>query len=216
MTEPNHREPSNLPHTVSEAPFDPYSVEAVTPEQERYYLATQWQLMWWKLKRHKLAVWSGIFLIVLYASIFISELIAPYALQTRNTDFLYHPPQSINLFHEGEFVGPFVYKSVGEFDLKDFQWRYTEDTTTPQPIRFFCLGDSYEYFGLIEGRFHLFCPATGGELFLFGTPLGSRRALSGDLWRANFANRWAVWRRNLVHYRHRCRRACRLLRRLGG
>ena len=50
------REP--LEHYVSDAPFDPYSVETLTPEQERYYLAGQWKLMWWKLKRHKLAVAS--------------------------------------------------------------------------------------------------------------------------------------------------------------
>ena len=31
---------------VSEAPFDPHSIEALTPEQERYYLAGQWKLMW--------------------------------------------------------------------------------------------------------------------------------------------------------------------------
>ena len=47
-----------LEHYVSKEPFDPYSVEVLTPEQERYYLATQWQLIWWKLKRHKLAVVS--------------------------------------------------------------------------------------------------------------------------------------------------------------
>ena len=138
-----------LAHTVSDAPFDPYSVEAVTPEQERYYLATQWQLMWWKLKRHKLAVWSGVFLLLMYGSILFSEILAPYALQTRNTDFLYHPPQEVHWFHEGEFMGPFVYKSTGRFDLKDFQWKYTEDTEKPQPIRFFCLGDTYSYFGLV-------------------------------------------------------------------
>lgn len=188
MTPPGRKsDVEPLPHTVSEAPFDPYSVEAVTPEQERYYLATQWQLMWWKLKRHKLAVWSGVFLIVMYASILVSEVLAPYALQTRNTDFLYHPPQSVHLFHEGEFIGPFVYKSIGEFDLKDFQWKYTEDRTQPQPIRFFCLGDSYRYFGLIEGRFHLFCPAEGGELFLLGTDRLGRDVLSRIIYGARIS-----------------------------
>jgi len=189
MNDPKDRRPDRepLPHTVSQAPFDPYSVEAVTPEQERYYLATQWQLMWWKLKRHKLAVWSGIFLIALYASILLSEILAPYALQSRNTDFLYHPPQEVHWFHEGEFVGPFVYKSIGEFDLKDFQWKYTQDTDQPQPIRFFCLGDPYRYFGLIEGRFHLFCPAQDGHLFLLGTDRLGRDVLSRIIYGARIS-----------------------------
>ncbi|MCB9930159.1 MAG: ABC transporter permease [Alphaproteobacteria bacterium] len=188
MTAPPRRPDLDpLPHTVSKAPFDPYSVEAVTAEQERYYLATQWQLMWWKLKRHRLAVWSGLFLIALYASILVSEILAPYALQTRNTDFLYHPPQEVHWFHDGAFVGPFVYKSVGEFDLKDFQWRYTEDTTLPQPLRFFCLGDSYRYFGMIEGRFHLVCPAEGGQLFLLGTDRLGRDVLSRIIYGARIS-----------------------------
>jgi peptide/nickel transport system permease protein len=115
-------DPPRLKHTFSDAPFDPYSVEQVTPEQERYFLATQWQLMWWKLKRHRLAVWSGIFLLLLYASIFVSEILAPYALDTRNSSALYHPPQAVHLFHEGEFMGPFVYGTKSKFDLKDFEY----------------------------------------------------------------------------------------------
>src|SRR3546814_13265650 len=66
-----------LPHYVSDAPFDPYSVEALTPEQERYYHATQWRLMWWKLRRHRLAVVSGVVLLLLYGSILVSEILAP-------------------------------------------------------------------------------------------------------------------------------------------
>ena len=48
-----------LPHYVAPEPFDPHSVEKMTPEQERYYLASQWRMMWWKLRRHRLAVISG-------------------------------------------------------------------------------------------------------------------------------------------------------------
>src|SRR3546814_3495194 len=82
-----------LPHYVSDAPFDPYSVEALTPEQERYYHATQWRLMWWKLRRHRLAVVSGVILLLLYGSILVSEILAPYNQETRNIDHTYAPPQ---------------------------------------------------------------------------------------------------------------------------
>jgi peptide/nickel transport system permease protein len=180
-------EPPPLPHTISDAPFDPYSVEHVSAEQERYYLATQWQLMWWKLKRHRLAVWSGIFLLLLYGSILISEQLAPYALDTRHTDSLFHPPQGIHLFHDGELVGPFVYGTKSEFNLKDFQWRHEVDRTKVEPIRFFCMGDPYHYFGLIEGRFHLFCPAKDGNLFLLGTDRLGRDVLSRMIYGARIS-----------------------------
>src|SRR4051794_7706980 len=98
-----------LGHFVSSAPFDPLSIEAMTDEQSRVYQASQVRLMWWKFKRHKLAVASAIFLAALYLMIFFSEVIAPYNLHTRNMDFIYSPPQRVRLFHDGSFVGPFVY-----------------------------------------------------------------------------------------------------------
>ena len=52
-----------LQHYVSTAPFDPMSVEVMTDEQAKIHLASQTRLMWWKFKRHKLALASGIFLL---------------------------------------------------------------------------------------------------------------------------------------------------------
>ena len=68
-------------HYVNPEPFDPAEVERLTPEQERFYTASQW-LMWWKFRRHRLAVISAWFLLIMYGSILISEFIAPYNLHT--------------------------------------------------------------------------------------------------------------------------------------
>ena len=46
-------------HFVSTTPFDPYTIEELTAEQERYHMASQWRMMWWRLKRHRVAVVSG-------------------------------------------------------------------------------------------------------------------------------------------------------------
>ncbi len=158
-----------LEHFVSQEPFDPYAVETLTPAQERYFLATQWRLMWWKLKRHKLAVISGAFLIFMYLVVVVAEVVAPYALETRDSKNLFAPPQSVHIVHEGAFIGPFVYAYKQKLDFKTMQRNYTEDISKPQPIRFLCLGDEYSYFGLFNARFHLACPAEGGALFLMGT-----------------------------------------------
>jgi len=167
-----------LEHWVSPAPFDPGAVETLTAEQERYYMAPVWLVMWWKLKRHRLAVISGAVLLAMYLSILVSEVLAPYDLHSRNTDFIYAPPQQIHLFHEGEFVGPFVYGFAYMLNMDTLKREYAENPTDPQPIRFFCLGDEYEFWGLIPGRFHLICPAEGGTLFLLGTDRLGRDMLS--------------------------------------
>ena len=158
-----------LPHYVRREPFDPHDGEKGDPALERYYMATQWRLMWWKLKRHKLALWSGVFLLVMYASILVSEMIAPYAIGTRNTDFIYAPPQQVHLFHEGRFVGPFVYGLDYSLDMDTLKRDYAPNPDKVQPIRFFCQGERYEWMGLVEGGFHFICPAEGGTLFLLGT-----------------------------------------------
>ncbi|MCA3260680.1 MAG: ABC transporter permease [Telmatospirillum sp.] len=158
-----------LPHYVRREPFDAYDGERLDPKLESYYMATQWRLMWWKLKRHRLAVWSGVFLLLMYASILVSEMIAPYASGTRNTDFIYAPPQAVHLFHDGKFVGPFVYGLDYSLDLDTLKRNYTPNPDKVQKLRFFCSGDRYEWMGLVAGSFHFVCPAEGGTFFFFGT-----------------------------------------------
>jgi peptide/nickel transport system permease protein len=156
-------------HYVNPEPFDPLDVERLTPEQERFYTASQWQLMWWKFRRHQVAVISAWFLILLYGSILISEIIAPYNLHSRNPEFIHFPPQGVHLFHEGSFVGPFVYGFSFKLNMENLKREYTVDTTKVQRLRYFCLGDDYKFWGTIPGSFHLICPAEGGTFFLLGT-----------------------------------------------
>jgi peptide/nickel transport system permease protein len=107
--------------------------------------------MWWKLRRHRLAVICGVILALNYATIMFSEVIAPYNLHTRNTEFIYSPPQSIHLFHEGKFIGPFVYGRDYELDMDILKRNYPENRNLVQPLRFFCQGDSYRFWGLVRG-----------------------------------------------------------------
>ncbi|MDA1069993.1 MAG: ABC transporter permease [Proteobacteria bacterium] len=176
-----------IPRYVNDEPWDPLSVEVLTPAQERFYLASQWRLMWWKFRRHKLAVFSGVLLALTFFSILISEILAPYNLHSRHVDHLYAPPQAIHLFHEGEFVGPFVYGFDYHLDMENLQRVYTSNRENVQPIRFFCSGDSYEFWGVIPMDFHLACPAEGGEMFLLGTDRLGRDMLSRILYGARIS-----------------------------
>ncbi|MGB1446175.1 MAG: ABC transporter permease [Arenicellales bacterium] len=189
MTEPK------TPHFVSREPFDPYSVEKLTPAQEELYLASQWRLMWWKLKRHKLALISGFVLALFYLVAAFAEWVAPYDLHTRNARFIHAPPQAIHLFHEGKFVGPFVYGYNYKLNMSTLKREFTVNHDNVQPLRFFCEGDPYHFWGLFESRFHLFCPSVNamkyeragqifnlsgqsGTVFLLGTDRLGRDLLS--------------------------------------
>jgi peptide/nickel transport system permease protein len=156
-------------HYVSREPWDPYVAERLTAEQEKYYMAGQWKLMWWRFRRHRPAVVSMAFLALMYLSTIISEFIAPYDLQTRSSAYIFAPPQQVHLFHDGTFLGPFVYALKTTRDMETLQRVYSPDPARPMPLRFFCLGDRYEFWGLIEGRFHFVCPPKGGHFFWLGT-----------------------------------------------
>jgi peptide/nickel transport system permease protein len=158
-----------LAHYVSDKPFEPGRPAPMSPELERYYLASQWQMMWRRFKRHRLAVVSAVFLLLSYASIVVTELIAPYNLHTRNTEFIYAPPQPIHLFHEGAYVGPFVYPLSYHLNMETLKREYTPDTTKPQKLRWLCSGDEYDFWGLFLGSFHIVCPPEGGTFFALGT-----------------------------------------------
>jgi peptide/nickel transport system permease protein len=170
--------PEPLPHYVDPRPFDPEEGERLTPEMLHYALAPQWKMMWWKFRRHRLAVVSAAILTFFYFSILFCEFLAPYGLHTRHTGFIYAPPQRLRLFHEGTFVGPFVYGLQYRLNLDTLRREYTANRGDVQRVRFLCRSDRYEWLGLVPSRLHLFCPAKGGTLFLFGTDRLGRDMLS--------------------------------------
>ena len=187
LPEPALMSPAHLAHYASPEPFDPGEVEAMTAQQERYYMASQWRMMWWKLRRHRIAVISGVVLLLMYGSILISEFLAPYGVHSRHADFIFAPPQHVHFFHEGKFVGPFVYGFDYRLDMRNLKRTYTENPAKPEPIRWLCRGDRYYWWGLIPGDLHLICPAEGGTLFLLGTDRLGRDMLSRMLYGARIS-----------------------------
>ena len=118
--------------TSPTAPFDPpIRSRSMTAEQERIYLASQWRLMWWKFKRTAWR-WSGVVSgFASTRSILIVEFLAPYNLHTRNVDFIYAPPQRVHFFHDGNFVGPFVYGRTTTLEHGHAEARiYTDNVRT--------------------------------------------------------------------------------------
>lgn len=174
--------PAPLPHYVSTAPFDPYSVERTTAEQEKIYLASQWKLMALKFKRHRIAVLSAVVLAIMYASTLFVEVLAPYHQHTRNVQHIYVAPQPVHLFHKGEFIGPFVYALDYKLDMNTLKRIFTENPEKPLKIRFLCRGDKYNWWGVVPGDLHLMCPPEGGPMFLLGSDRLGRDMLSRILY----------------------------------
>ena len=137
-------------------------------EKQDLYTASQSQLIWRRFKRHRLAQASMVMLAVLYLVAALAEFLAPYETSRDFKGFVYAPPARIHLFHEGRFVGPFVYGLEGGRD-ESYNRVFEEVKEERYPVRLFVRGDSYELWGLFESDLHLFGVDEEGQIFLFRT-----------------------------------------------
>lgn len=136
----------------------------------RLDVATYWQLMWWKFKKHRLAL---IGIIVLGVFLFISlfaEFLAPYTPRTRNSRYLEGPPMGFHFFDaEWNFhLSPVVYGRVSKRDPVTLRLKSTVDPSIHKPLRFFVRGESYKWLWLVKSNLHLF-GVEEGSFNLFGT-----------------------------------------------
>lgn len=139
--------------------------------EEKYFTASQWQLIWWKFRKHRLAILGGLIVALFYLVALICEIIAPYHPQQRHPDFVYCPPQRLHFFDaNGDFHwAPFVYHTTAEFRYETFSLHYEKDPTQIYPLRLFAKGERYELWGIFPCDLHLFGVAGDGVFFPFGT-----------------------------------------------
>jgi peptide/nickel transport system permease protein len=150
----------------------------LTPEQQRYRAASQRQLIWWRLRKNRLAVASVWFLLAAYATIPFVEFLSPYALRSRHADAVYFPPQRVHFFHDGRLIGPFVYGHTMRLNMENLKREYREDRSRLYRVRFLAQGEPYRMWGLWRSNLHLFGVEEGGTLFLLGTDRLGRDLLS--------------------------------------
>lgn len=139
---------------------------------EQIYVAPQWKLMWWKFRKHRMAVVSGGVLIVLYLAAIFCEFVAPYDPESFSTRYTLAPPSRIHFFDtEGNFRGPFIYGLKRERDPITLRPVFVEDTSDIHPIRLFSPGQPYKLWGIFESNIRLFgidAPIEEHGLFLLG------------------------------------------------
>ncbi|MEM6310212.1 MAG: ABC transporter permease [Pseudomonadota bacterium] len=170
---------------VDDTPFD--GDENLSAIERADMDAPGWVLVWNHFKKHKLGLFSGAFLLICYLLLPFVGFIAPYSANERNADHLYAPPQSINLWHEGTFIGPYVYPIEGRADLVNFQWKYIADIHNPQKLEWFCEGAEYRLAGIIKSDTHLFCAPEAATVFLWGSDRLGRDVFSRILYGAQLS-----------------------------
>lgn len=135
----------------------------------RYYSATQWQLIWWRFRRHRSGLTAGILLLLLVLMSVFAEFIAPYSGTTRHIDYLLGPPQWPRFWNEdGFYLQPFVPGVTTERDPTTLRLLPVVDPSIRRIVYFFTPGEEYKLMGLIKTNIHLF-GVKEGSIHLFGT-----------------------------------------------
>jgi peptide/nickel transport system permease protein len=154
---------------------------AVPAEVEaQLYVASQYQLMWWRFTKHRVAVASGIIVILIYLVALVPEILAPYPPDVVNARYLYAPPQALHLFTTtdgGIRFAPYVFGYKSVVDAAAGRRTFTIDETQVVPVGMFVQGTPYRLLGLIPMDRHLFGPIQSDQpMYLLGAD-----RLGGDM-----------------------------------
>ncbi len=171
-----------LPHLTSQIPnpksqitnamtIKPSIIKPQSSAETELYTASQWQLMWLKFRKHRLAMLAGLVIFALYFIAALCEFIAPYSADTRRVEYTYAPPQRLHwLGKDGSLhLWAGVYHLDGWRDAETLRRHYVEDHGRWVTLRLFARGEPYRLWGIIPADRHLFGVGQGETLFLLGT-----------------------------------------------
>ena len=127
---------------------------AMSDESQEIFVASQWRLMWWRFKRHRLAMVSAVILAMFYFVAAFAEFLATSDPAYHTEKFHYLRPQPIRFFDEGK-LRPHVNGLKGFRDPDTFQKDYEVLPDVKIPVHFFVEGFEYKLLGLFTTNRHL-------------------------------------------------------------
>lgn len=140
-------------------------------EEERISIASNWTLVWWRFRKNKLAVLSGLILIFLVIIVLFPQFFATTDPEETEARLAFIPIQSIHWMDEGR-LKPWVPGVVGKRDPVTLKMIWTVDENEKIYVKLFTEGYLYKILGLIDSNLHLIGaadPEQAGKVFLLGT-----------------------------------------------
>ncbi len=151
------------------------TIAEVAPDvpPSRLAVASQWQLVWWAFRRHRLAMAGLAVTIALYIVAVMPGFFAVNDPSQQNPRTAFHPPQGLHLIDMaadgGWSIRPYIHPYVLKRDPVSLASIYTEDRERKVYLRMFGEGYEYSILGLFTARIHLFASENARQpLFFFG------------------------------------------------
>jgi peptide/nickel transport system permease protein len=180
---------TSLPNALSPAPSElelDAELAREAAQEQKIFVASQWRLMWWKFRKHKLALASAFVIVGLYLLVLLADVIAPYDPEQVNPQLTYLSPQGLHLFaDDGTFVGPFVYGFTLKRDPVSLKASFTRDESKRYQLQLLAPSKPYKILGLFEVRTKLFGSGDPRQtIHLLGTDRLGRDMLSRTVYGA--------------------------------
>lgn len=159
---------------------------------QRHFYAGQWRLMWWRFRRHRMALLSSALLLLLYLIAALAEFIAPYEATQRFRRYQQAPPSTVYWSDENGLRGPYVYGLEQERDPVTLRLSFVENRDVVLPLQFFVETEPYRLAGLVEVRHRLFGLGEAGDrarigIWVFGLDSLARDVFSRTVYGARIS-----------------------------
>ena len=152
-------------------PPDDAALPVPLQEAESIYVAPNWKLVWWRFRKHKLAVISTVVVIFIAVVAILPGFFATQDPQESVSTELFIPPQRLHFFDEGRLqLYVFAVEGVRNPETLRMEW----ETSSEEKIylQLFARGYPYEILGFLETDWHLFGladPEADESFHLLGT-----------------------------------------------
>lgn len=144
-------------------------VELGSVAEDKIAVASNWKLVWWRFRKHHLAVFSAIVLVGFYLVVLCPDFFSTQSPELTDARQAFIPVQSLHLFDDGGF-NPWVPAIVGKRNPVTLRMEWTTDPAREVRVSFFAPGYTYRALGLFETNTHLIAAATPGQrVFLLGS-----------------------------------------------
>jgi peptide/nickel transport system permease protein len=138
--------------------------------EERISVAANWRLVWWRFRKHHLAVASALILLGLYAVVLCPDFFSTQDPEATEARLAFIPVQRLRLFDGGR-LRPWLAGMTGKRNPTTLRMEWRLDEGRKIPVRFLVSGYPYRLLGIVTTRIHLVgaAPDAGANVHLLGT-----------------------------------------------
>ncbi len=131
--------------------------------ENRLQVANQWQLMWWRFRKHRVAMVATVITILIYLVVIFAEFLASVPRDHYAADYTFAPPQRVRFIHVDETGNrsflPHVLGYTVEIEPQALRRVFVSNEEDVIPLGLFVKGlEPYKILGFIPADRHLAGP----------------------------------------------------------